>query len=608
MSMKKFPAVYRHVSFRGGLHMVSEQLHYITNREEIFDFSNKKCCIYAACGVSQTPNFSITRRGRMDNTKEKNNETLNRTPSSMTKDETKVDPDDEASTRLFEETDDKEKKQPITTRSYKIKAAVIIVLLITAFVVKDFVIFKDAYNLTGEETWLSQLLSAWFDERKLMLFTGLIILLYPWELTYNIYQDICKSMNHNLKQTRVFAVAVLVAASLIAIFCYIPYTKISRAGLYIFCVIALSLAVCYICRQFFESGIVWFILSVIYLAVITYIYANRICEKADMLFETSLSSAWQMTGYAIWVLIVLFSAAVEVLMIYALYNSESIGEWLIYIIINVMLGIAYGYVVLPVMDRFENGLRRNVSGDYSFVGEPLNSPVVIWMIALLAFIIVLLACASKIVERYSHKRMWMLIWIDVSVLGLLIFGICAKAGIVDNSFSSHSLFDMGSMIAVFIAVRLLIIPIKPQLDLKCRFINPDQEIIDSGYDRKVLEIQIISLQKQLNALVKMTRLTDIKVDMAHKALMIPDDKDEGEEERHDLLDFVEKANKLVDEKKKNGEPVNYSELYSRLMKIRNEEREQIFKIMEAKYNDECMDLDDFDDLDHTDDDSDEDEN
>ena len=112
----------------------------------------------------------------MDNTKEKNNETLNRTPSSMTKDETKVDPDDEASTRLFEETDDKEKKQPITTRSYKIKAAVIIVLLITAFVVKDFVIFKDAYNLTGEETWLSQLLSAWFDERKLMLFTGLIIL------------------------------------------------------------------------------------------------------------------------------------------------------------------------------------------------------------------------------------------------------------------------------------------------------------------------------------------------------------------------------------------------------------------------------------------------
>lgn len=542
-----------------------------------------------------------------ENSTETSNETSSRTSTEKTNDtsEEMLDADDRAC--QFDEKAYKE-KQPITSRSYKIKAAAIIVLLLAAFVVKDFIIFKRVSSFNAEATGHVQFLPWWIRDQWQMLFIGMVFILIPWELMYKFYLYICKERNPNLRQSRVFLVTILVAASLIAIFCYIPYTKISRAGLYIFCVIALSLAVCYICRQFFESGIVWLILSVIYLAVITCIYANRICAKADVLFEASLSSAWQMTGYAIWILIVLFSTAMEMLMIYALFNSRSIGEGLIYIIITVMFGIAYGYVVFPVLDRFENGLRRNVSGDYSFVGEPLNSPVVIWMIALLAFIIVLLACASKIVERYSHKRMWMLIWIDVSVLGLLIFGICAKAGIVDNSFSSHSLFDMGSMIAVFIAVRLLIIPIKPQLDLKCRFINPDQEIIDSGYDRKVLEIQIISLQKQLNALVKMTRLTDIKVDMAHKALMIPDDKDEGEEERHDLLDFVEKANKLVDEKKKNGEPVNYSELYSRLMKIRNEEREQIFKIMEAKYNDECMDLDDFDDLDHTDDDSDEDEN
>jgi hypothetical protein len=35
--------------------MVSRQLHYITNREEIFDFIKKKCRIYTAFGVSQTP-------------------------------------------------------------------------------------------------------------------------------------------------------------------------------------------------------------------------------------------------------------------------------------------------------------------------------------------------------------------------------------------------------------------------------------------------------------------------------------------------------------------------------------------------------------------------
>ena len=82
----------------------------------------------------------------MDNTKEKNNETLNKTSSSMTKDETKDDPDNEASTRLFEETDDKEKNKPITTRSYKIKSAVIIVLLITAFVVNIIIYILDYHK------------------------------------------------------------------------------------------------------------------------------------------------------------------------------------------------------------------------------------------------------------------------------------------------------------------------------------------------------------------------------------------------------------------------------------------------------------------------------
>ena len=42
--------------------LVYEQLHYITNREEIFYFVEKICRIYAACGVSQTPIFNLKER------------------------------------------------------------------------------------------------------------------------------------------------------------------------------------------------------------------------------------------------------------------------------------------------------------------------------------------------------------------------------------------------------------------------------------------------------------------------------------------------------------------------------------------------------------------
>ncbi|MDE6748164.1 MAG: hypothetical protein K2K21_03755 [Lachnospiraceae bacterium] len=37
--------------------MVSRQLYYTISGEELFVLGNKKCCIYTACGVSQTPIF-----------------------------------------------------------------------------------------------------------------------------------------------------------------------------------------------------------------------------------------------------------------------------------------------------------------------------------------------------------------------------------------------------------------------------------------------------------------------------------------------------------------------------------------------------------------------
>lgn len=46
--------------------LVSEQLHYITNREEIVYFAEKTCRIYAACGVSQTPITLIQKRRALD--------------------------------------------------------------------------------------------------------------------------------------------------------------------------------------------------------------------------------------------------------------------------------------------------------------------------------------------------------------------------------------------------------------------------------------------------------------------------------------------------------------------------------------------------------------
>ena len=46
---------YRYISFKVDWLIVSSQLYFTINLEEIFYFGNKKCRIYAAFGVSQTP-------------------------------------------------------------------------------------------------------------------------------------------------------------------------------------------------------------------------------------------------------------------------------------------------------------------------------------------------------------------------------------------------------------------------------------------------------------------------------------------------------------------------------------------------------------------------
>ena len=46
---------YRYISFKVDWYLVSSQLYFTINLEEIFYFNDKKYRIYAVFGVSQTP-------------------------------------------------------------------------------------------------------------------------------------------------------------------------------------------------------------------------------------------------------------------------------------------------------------------------------------------------------------------------------------------------------------------------------------------------------------------------------------------------------------------------------------------------------------------------
>ena len=53
------------ISSFGGLVYSFSQLYFTINLEEIFYFNNKKCRIYTAFGVSQTPKINMYRKGEI---------------------------------------------------------------------------------------------------------------------------------------------------------------------------------------------------------------------------------------------------------------------------------------------------------------------------------------------------------------------------------------------------------------------------------------------------------------------------------------------------------------------------------------------------------------
>ena len=64
----------------------------------------------------------------------------------------------------------------VTSRKYKITVCVIAVLLAIAFLVKDYVIFREIMDESAsDEVGISSFIKWWFDERKSYMIIGVII-------------------------------------------------------------------------------------------------------------------------------------------------------------------------------------------------------------------------------------------------------------------------------------------------------------------------------------------------------------------------------------------------------------------------------------------------
>lgn len=477
-----------------------------------------------------------------------------------------------------------EEKKKLTSRSYKIKAIVIIFLLLVAFMIKDFVIFK-------ETAWISKgsdifdFLKWWLDEKKVYLIAGAITLLIPYELIHDEFIHICKSVEPNIRRNRR---RIIVVASMIVPFLasYVMMLDWKYSQWVIICGAVLELLICLNLRQFFYTVTGWLVFAALHTVCIFLLLLYFIYNKADKEYDSLSFFRWIDVIFAILFLIIAILAILLSLSIYATFEEDKTFKCFIenMIIVFSPVGMlaAFGHLKSEYVFSSEGFRGLMPIGEYSgyrFID-----------MSLAVFIIILLICAAKLVSKYSRRRMILLIMCSFLTVFIIISDILARIGVLADYTSYYLLLDMVNSMILFIVARTLIIPVASCPDLKCRFIEPELEIIDMKYEKKKMEIEICSLKKQLSCLLNMVVILDFNDDVWEGECI---DLFYDDEQWHDaFLKYTDFVDKFKKEREKDGMPIDIAQLNEIIGKIRKEEQEKI-KELYSEYIAETMDDDEL---------------
>ena len=141
----------------------------------------------------------------------------------------------------------------VTSRKYKITVCVIAVLLAIAFLVKDYVIFREIMDESAsDEVGISSFIKWWFDERKSYMIIGVIIMLIPYEIIYNVvhknFDFIDKDSDKSRKWTTIGYLVIMLALPVwIVLYVHVKYQMAV-----ILCNAALGFVLCLNLKQYFS--------------------------------------------------------------------------------------------------------------------------------------------------------------------------------------------------------------------------------------------------------------------------------------------------------------------------------------------------------------------
>lgn len=487
----------------------------------------------------------------------------------------------------------------VTSRKYKITVCVIAVLLAIAFLVKDYVIFREIMDESAsDEVGISSFIKWWFDERKSYMIIGVIIMLIPYEIIYNVvhknFDFIDKDSDKSRKWTTIGYLVIMLALPVwIVLYVHVKYQMAV-----ILCNAALGFVLCLNLKQYFSTAFGWLLYVTIYNMGSFGSIFYCIYFRADVVLDSADPSSWIHMGYVDAYLIMLYLSSAIAFVVYTLLVDKDDRNlftilWKLVVAIGIPVFIFYKTVKMAVAS-----VDYNLFDLIGFVGvsdtgiQAFKNPYLLAMYVSFLIIVVIMIYALKKVSEYSRRRMMVLIWTAMFMFLMLVIDVISETGIGAGYSSLFTIFDLVNVIVLFIAIRALIIPVESYPDMKCNFSSEEERIQELEFKNKIMMTYIGGIQDELETLINYMKVLEVtqNKDRAHVAYLIESDS----EVEKSILEYRDEMNNVIASVQKKGAPVNYKELVDKMNKFKEAEGKKIDDAYRQKFKEMGYDDDEID--------------
>lgn len=490
-------------------------------------------------------------------------------------------------------------KTPVTSRKYKITVCVIAVLLAIAFLVKDYVIFREMMDgSAGDEVGISSFIKWWFDERKSYMIIGVIIMLIPYEIIYNIdhniFGSIYKDSDKNRKWTTIgYLFIMLILPVWIILSVHVKYQMAV-----ILCNAAMGFVVCLNLKQYFSTALGWLVYVTIYNTGSFGSIFYCIYFRADAVLDSVDPRSWIHMGYVDAYLIMIYLSSAIAFVVYALLVDKDDRKlftilWELVVAVGIPVFIFYKTVKTAVAS-----VDYNLFDLIGFVGvsetgiQAFKNPYLLAMYVSFLVIVVLMVYALKKVSEYSRRRMMVLIWTAMFMFLMLMIDVISETGIGAGYSSLFTIFDMVNVIVLFIAIRALIIPVKSCPDMECNFSSEEERIQELEFKNKIMMTYIDGIQDEVDTLINYMKILEVtqNKDRAHVSYLIESDSEAAKS----ILEYRDEMNKVIASVQERGGPVNYKELIDKMNEFKDAVENKIDDAYRQKFKEMGYDDDEID--------------